>query len=137
MYAQTPLEDTSRRVASQFTLVRTKAMAQTSAYRVRALSREQLIVERANSCAADEATWVVDPGFDQDEDLQFDDGILLAQVWINGTRQSSANRTTWTHCFNSRGLATQNLRLRLRNSATRDRIDLEFFPGGTVDTRTL
>ena len=123
-----PLQDTTNRFAGNFKLNRAKAMAQTSAYRIRPTSSTQFVIERANSCAA--TTWAQAPGF-ADEDLKFDKDIQLSAASVNGTAVASPY-TAWNLCYNSRGIADKDLVITLLNTKDSKTTQIEVFPGGTV-----
>ncbi len=139
-----PLKDSTNRVAANIKLLRTKAMSQTSAYRIRPEAVDQLVIERAAMCDDAPGEWVRDAGF-ADEDLELRDGIGLAAVTVNGTDVTPGdgvwdgpanNDETWSLCFNSRGLADSNVVVTLgditNNSNANDPNQLQVFPGGTV-----
>ena len=50
-----PLKDSSKRIAASFKLARARAMATTSAVRIRPLSDNEFIMERAANCT--DTTW--------------------------------------------------------------------------------
>lgn len=133
--AGNPLADATNQVASQFRAVRTKAIAQTSQFRIRPDgpmppatgiasegSSTQLIVERSTSTYIDcndttAANWQRDASFTQLQnqtpgDLTFGKGtgdITLNNAQIDPTT-TSANYlsvpTGWMLCFNPRGIPT-------------------------------
>lgn len=144
-----PLRDTTNRVAGIFKLVRSKAMAQTSAYRISLspTSATQLVVERNRSCF-NTTGWIADPSFTS-EDLSLTEaedirGLAKNEViQIVGARVNNVVTplTTWRLCYNSRGLvesnqglANTNLELTLRDIKTNRQNRIEVFSAGTVQT---
>jgi prepilin-type N-terminal cleavage/methylation domain-containing protein len=133
-----PLKDSTNRVTANIKLIRAKAMSQTSAYRIRPTSVDQLVIERSTACNAAAATWVRDAGF-ADEDLELSKFIGLARVTVNGTNVTPASGVwagTWSICFNSRGMTTDNVVMTLgdisNSSNNNEPNQLQVFPGGTV-----
>lgn len=138
-----PLPDTTNRLAGNIKLMRAKAMAETSAYRMRQISETQLIVERGRTCF--DSTWIVDPSFTPEdislaeaEDIQ---GMAKnAVIRIVGAEVNRLTVTTlnpsgqlnWELCFNSRGMAGKNVRVNLKNIKTNDTKQIEVFGGGGV-----
>lgn len=122
-----PLRDTSNRIAANFKLARAKAMSKTSAYRIRPLSVEQLIIEQANNCNA--TTWTTASEFVA-EDLTFDSPTEVVAAQVDG---SGVTNTGWQLCFNSRGRADMTLELTLRDMNTNQQRTLEIFLGGNAD----
>ncbi|MGF1604359.1 MAG: GspH/FimT family pseudopilin [Thermosynechococcaceae cyanobacterium] len=127
-----PLRDTTNRVSANLKMARSKAMAQTSAYRVRPISNGEMVIERATNC--DDTNWTRDAGF-SDEDLTFDDDIVLDSVTSDGN--PVANITSWTVCFDSRGMTDQTLVLTLENLEKDQTQELQIFRGGTINLGTL
>jgi type IV fimbrial biogenesis protein FimT len=134
-----PLRDSSNRLASQLRLTRAKAIAQTSAYRIRATMvpsstdpnvQTKLIIERGNSCKS--ANWVKDLSF-ADEDVTTSKKIELYQSWKDGA-VVTPNSTNWTLCINSRGIADRNIRLQLRliEGGSGPTKDFEILAGGAI-----
>ena len=160
-FGNDPLRDTTNRIAGDFKLMRAQAMAQTSAYRVRQISETQLTIENARSCS--DTTWHVAPSFNL-EDLRLTEAkdiqgltknkiIKIVAVTVNGVSVSiSPLTTTWTLCYNSRGLVEsaqglsnvdlvltlkdctkpQNCPIPQPNPPTLPKKRIEVFPGGTV-----
>lgn len=124
-----PLTDTNSLITANLKLMRAKAMAQTSAYRIRPVSVNQLLIERAQNCSAT-ADWSRDPGF-ADEDLTLDDDVEILTVTENNLTIPTNN---WSLCYNSRGMADKNLTLTLSDGD--DQNIIEVFPGGTLDSRS-
>ncbi|MGB7412639.1 MAG: prepilin-type N-terminal cleavage/methylation domain-containing protein, partial [Thermosynechococcaceae cyanobacterium] len=125
-FGNEPLKDTTKRVAANIKLIRAKAMSQTSAYRIRAISDDQLIIERANSCDAPDAEWTRDPGF-AEEDLRLDE-----EVSILSAKEDSVEQSNWDICFNSRGIADKNLTLVFAEAGETTQEQIEIFQGGNV-----
>jgi prepilin-type N-terminal cleavage/methylation domain-containing protein len=138
-----PLKDSTNRVTANVKLIRAKAMSQTSAYRIRPISVDQLIIERAANCNAVAGSWVRDAGF-ADEDLELSKFIGLARVTVNGTNVTPVDGEwsgTWSICFNSRGMANGNVVMTLgdisNNSNNNEPNQLQIFPGGTVQLASV
>ena len=140
------LQDATRRVASNFRLVRTQAIAQTSAYRISQSSATQLKVERANSCFA--TTWVTDNSFTA-SDLSLTEAssvkgiaaneviqIVAVTATVNGTAVNAT--TNWNFCYSSRGVTYNNqgqlidLLMTLKSLKTNKQTQIEVFTGGAV-----
>ncbi|MGB7416692.1 MAG: type II secretion system protein [Thermosynechococcaceae cyanobacterium] len=128
-FGSQPLTDTNSRITANLKLIRAKAMAQTSAYRIRPISANQLVIERAQNCSAT-ADWSRDPGF-ADEDLTLDNDVEILTVTENSL---TALTTAWSLCYDSRGMADKNLTLTLSDGD--DQNVIEVFPGGTIDSRS-
>jgi prepilin-type N-terminal cleavage/methylation domain-containing protein len=133
-FGANPLKDTSSRIAGNLKLLRAKAMSQTSAYRLRsspgAVSGTiALGIERAMLCS--DTAWTADPTF-ATEDTLLDRQVQISQVTLNG---QSKPIDSWSICYNSRGLATQNLVLTLRDEQSGQTITV--FPGGAVDVQAI
>ncbi|MGB8701284.1 MAG: GspH/FimT family pseudopilin [Thermosynechococcaceae cyanobacterium] len=128
-----PLKDTTTRIESNLKLLRSKAISQTSAYRIRATpsgSDVALTVERATFCT--DTAWSGDPSF-APEDLKLDRGVQITQVTDSTDNTVTANN--WSICYNGRGLANKNLVVTLRDAKSGQR--LEVFPGGAVDVKAI
>jgi prepilin-type N-terminal cleavage/methylation domain-containing protein len=133
-FGSNPLKDTSTRIAGNLKLLRAKAMSQTSAYRLQAVSGAvpgtvTLGVQRAMLCS--DTVWTADPTF-APEDASLDRQVQISQVTLNG---QSKPIDSWSICYNSRGLATQNLVLTLRDDHSGQTITV--FPGGAVDVQAI
>lgn len=137
-----PLKDTTNRVAGIFKLARVKAMSQTSAYRVRQDSVNQLKVERAKSCF-DTSGWTKDISFST-EDLSLNEaediqGLAKSEVIqiISATATNLAGitatlGTTWSVCYDSRGVANSNVKLTIKNITKNQQQQIEVFSGGAI-----
>lgn len=126
-FGTNPLRDTSNRMVANFRLARAKAMSKTSAYRIRPLSVEQLIVEQAKNCNA--TTWTTATEFVA-EDLKFDSPTEVIAAQVDG---SGVTNTGWQLCFNSRGRADMTLELTLKDMNTNQQRTLEIFLGGNAE----
>ncbi len=141
-FGNNPLQDNTNRIASKLKLVRSKAISQTSAYRVTQISPAQLKVEHSISgknCLDEDnnAAWVKDPSFTE-EDLSLNEasdiqGInkntaitIVAANTINGS-----SLTNWKLCYDSRGTANKNLFFTLTDTNNKKR-QIEVFSGGGV-----
>lgn len=142
-----PLEDSVNRLSGQLRLVRSKAISQTAAYRIRwdMISptdsqnvQTQFIVQRANSCNAAESEWRTDPGF-TDEDRTTKKKVKLTGLSVNSVSPPSildpapaTPAENWKVCINSRGLADKNVRwtFSLQEPGRPKSQQLEIFPGG-------
>jgi type IV fimbrial biogenesis protein FimT len=134
-FGNNPLKDTSNRIAASFKLARAKAMAQTSAVRIRYVSDTEFVMERAARCS--DTTWtnisdkVQKNGQLVYEDLSFDSPTQLTAAKVNGT--AATRDTTLNLCFNSRGIADKTLELTLKDMNTNKQRTMEVFVGGTVN----
>jgi prepilin-type N-terminal cleavage/methylation domain-containing protein len=133
-FGSNPLKDSSNRIAGSIKLLRAKAMSQTSAYRLHAVpgpvpGTVALKVERAMLCS--DTVWTADPAF-ATEDTLLDRQVQISQVTLNS---QSKPIDSWSICYNSRGLATQNLVLTLRDDHSDQSITV--FPGGAVDVQAI
>jgi hypothetical protein len=93
---EAPLQVGSTALEGYFRQARGRALATTSAYRVSASTVRLLQAEYAKNCA--EASWTPDPKLQ----LQLPPGVTLAS-------------TSWSICFNNRGLADANLQVTLKH----------------------
>jgi prepilin-type N-terminal cleavage/methylation domain-containing protein len=133
-FGSNPLKDNSSRIAGNLKLLRAKAMSQTSAYRLQAVPGDvpgtvTLGIERAMLCS--DTVWTADPTF-ATEDTLLDRQVRISQVMSNG---QSRPIDSWSICYNSRGLATRNLVLTLRDERSGQTITV--FPGGAVDVQAI
>jgi prepilin-type N-terminal cleavage/methylation domain-containing protein len=133
-FGSNPLKDTSSRIAGNLKLLRAKAMSQTSAYRLQAVpgavpGTVTLGIERAMLCS--DTVWTADPTF-ATEDTLLDRQVQISQVTLNSQSKPIDN---WSICYNSRGLATRNLVLTLRDDLSGQTITV--FPGGAVDVQAI
>ncbi len=141
-----PLKDTTNRLASNFKLMRVKAMSQTSAYRIKQATSTTLKIERAKSCLAPDSDWIVDNNFDS-EDLTLTEakdvqGLAKgAVIEITAATENTTNITPligtasspgWSLCFNSRGLANKTLEITITDQKTTKTKRIEIFQGGGV-----
>ncbi len=141
-FGNNPLRDSSNRIAASFKWARARAMAETSAVRIRPISNTEFVMERAARCTeADPANWtVISDRVEKDgqlvnEDLSLDNPaqLIAATATINGTTTNST--ANWNLCFNSRGTVhqNQNLVLTFRDMDANKQRTMEVFPGGAVD----
>jgi prepilin-type N-terminal cleavage/methylation domain-containing protein len=130
-FGSDPLKDTSSRLVSNLKLLRAKAVSQTSAYRLQAVPSAAgtpvLSIERATLCS--DTVWTADPSFAA-EDTLLDPQVQLSQVTANGQTRPVDR---WSICYNSRGLATQNVVLTLRDEQHGQIVTV--FPGGAIDVQ--
>ncbi len=110
-----PLEDAQTRLRGHLNLVRGKAMATTSAYRVRPQGDRVLVAEWARRCS--DTTWTGDPSLR----LELPQEVRFAQG-------------NWSLCFNSRGYADRNLVIRVEQPGRGFR-EVEVLLGGGVVER--
>lgn len=94
---EAPVQTAGEELQGLLRQARARAMATTSAYRVSPATSERLITEFAANCA--ETSWTTDSG--------------LALTLPRGVTMTD---TSWTACFNSRGLADSNLVITLTHS---------------------
>lgn len=135
-----PLRDTTNRVASNFKLMRIKAMSQTSAYRISQPTVTTIEIKYAKSCLAPSSDWKVDNSFTS-EDLTLTEakdikglakGNVIEITAANENGKSVTTLTDWSLCFNSRGLANKNLKLTITDKKNNKSKQIEIFPGGGV-----
>jgi prepilin-type N-terminal cleavage/methylation domain-containing protein len=143
-----PMRDSVNQASGQFRMARSKAIAQTSAYRIRFRpvnqgatdEKVQLIVQRANSCNSTD--WRFDGTFTE-EDRTSAKSIKLTRAWVNNGSPLTAfqvpndtNYVEWDRltefCMNSRGVANKNLVLEFQKGLTNQKMRLEIFPGGAL-----
>jgi hypothetical protein len=93
---EAPLQVGSAALEGYFRQARGRALATTSAYKVSASTPRSLQAQYANDCA--ETNWTPDPKLQ----LQLPPDVALAS-------------TSWSVCFNSRGLADANLQVTLNH----------------------
>jgi type IV fimbrial biogenesis protein FimT len=138
-FGNNPLKDTSNRIAASFKLARAKAMAQTSAVRIRPISATEFVMERAARCS--DTTWtnisdrVEKNGQLVYEDLSFDTPAQLTAAQVDGNAVTPA--TNWNLCFNSRGVANTTVVLTMRDTNTNQQRTMTVFRGGTVDLSAI
>jgi prepilin-type N-terminal cleavage/methylation domain-containing protein len=116
-----PVENATNQLASDLRLMRTKAMANTSAYRLRLNSTKSFVVEYATTCDVQDADWKVEASFTQDE-LKLPDSVRVTLPTSN-----------WRICFNSQGMSDQGLTLTLKNSKNNNTKSIQVFVGGAID----
>jgi prepilin-type N-terminal cleavage/methylation domain-containing protein len=143
-----PMRDSVNQMSGQFRMARSKAIAQTSAYRIRFRPVNQttedeqmrLVVERANNCNS--TNWNPDGTF-AEEDRTTAKKIKLTRAWVNNGSPLTAfqvpndtNFVEWDRltefCMNSRGVANKNLVLEFQKGSTNQTMRLEIFPGGAL-----
>lgn len=141
-FGNDPLRDSSNRIAAGVKWARARAMAETSAVRIRPRNRTQFFMERARSCSeADDDNWtrigdrVRKDGRWVYEDLSLDSPARMIRADVDGNRL--ADPRDWTLCFNSRGIADQTVELTFRDNDTRQRRTMTIFRGGTVDLSAI
>jgi type IV fimbrial biogenesis protein FimT len=125
MFANKPLQNAVTQVSGNFQLIRARAMATTSAYRVRPGSATNLIAESANNCSA--TNWVATPNFNLDLPKRTQ---MVAPTTKDGVVQ--ALPLAWTICYNSRGLANSNLIITLQDKDNNKTSTVEVLLGGAV-----
>jgi len=113
--AAAPLETATHVVEGFFREARLRAIATTSAYRVRPSGPYQITSEYANSCS--DTTWTAS----DTPDIDLKNGVSMPD-------------TSWSVCFSSRGISSGNVILTLSHSDFGTR-QIEVLLGGT--TRVL
>ncbi len=141
-FGRNPLRDSSNRIAANFKLARARAMASTSAIRIRptlTAPNTQFVMERANRCSeTNAANWtiisdqVVKDGQPVYEDLSLDSPAQLINAQENNT-----TTTNWSLCFDSRGQADKTLDLTFRDMDTNQTRAMKVFLGGAVDMGSI
>jgi hypothetical protein len=109
---EAPLETAGDLVDGLIKQTRAKSMASTTVHRIRAVAGDHLVVEYARSCGS--AAWTLDPRMD----LRLPSGVSLTD-------------TAWSICFDTRGIASDNLILTIDHPQYQART-LEVLKGGTV-----
>jgi hypothetical protein len=112
---ETPLQTGAALLEAVFHQARLQAIATTSAFRVIPAGSSQLRAEYADSCM--DTTWSPEPSLR----VEFPDGV-------------SQSPTTWSVCFSSRGISTNNVVVTLSHPQYGQR-RIEVLLGGT--TRVL
>ncbi|NJK41161.1 MAG: prepilin-type N-terminal cleavage/methylation domain-containing protein [Acaryochloridaceae cyanobacterium SU_2_1] len=135
-FGRNPLRDTSSRLAASFKLARARAMAETSAVRIRPLSSTEFVMERATRCSDTTWTNISDRGQKNgvtvNEDLSFDSPAqLISPTQVNGAVVTPV--TNWNLCFNSRGMADKTVQITIRDSDANKQRTITVFQGGSVD----
>ena len=152
-FGNNPLLDRTNRIASVFKLVRTKAVAQTSAYRISQDNVKRLKVERANnsnsspsSCFEinDNDKWEPDRSF-TDEDLSLTEAedvkgmaknadIQFVNVTLTNPNGTTATPwTSWKICYDSRGITNASLLLFIKDVKTNKQKKIEIFAAGGAE----
>jgi prepilin-type N-terminal cleavage/methylation domain-containing protein len=134
-FGTNPLKDTTNRIASNIKLLRSKAMAQTAAYRIRSFlgadGKIALTIERSDLCS-DIAGWTADASFAA-EDLQLNREVQIYQAKVNDLGTAIDN---WNICYTSRGLADKKLELTLENNSSPASFQsITVLRGGSVDVK--
>jgi len=106
------LKSGQRHSAGLMREARALAMASSSAYRVKPAGASQLIIERADTCSS--VSWTVEPRYG----LSLPDEITLTD-------------TTWTICFNSRGMSTGHTTVTLQHDY-QGTAEIQVLLGGTT-----
>jgi prepilin-type N-terminal cleavage/methylation domain-containing protein len=109
---EAPVQAAGEQLEGFLRQARARAMANTLAYRVAPGSEGALVAEYAANCG--ETTWTTDAGLV----LRFPRGVTMTD-------------TTWSACFNSRGLANANLVITLMH-AEYDPKQVEILLGGAA-----
>ncbi len=109
---ETPLRTGAQLVEGMMKQARAKAIASTTAHRVRPFNRTTLVVESARSCSS--AAWTFDPRME-----------VVLPVGVN------LQETAWTVCFTSRGIASENLFMTLSHEQFGTQ-RLELLKGGAI-----
>ena len=112
----TPLEAAGDTLTAMIEQTRSKAIYTTRVHRVRPLSDDRLIVEYAGSCSS--VSWTYD-----------------AAITLELPRQVTLADTSWSVCFNRRGLSSTNLVIELQHPDN-GRRELELFKGGVMRWRS-
>jgi prepilin-type N-terminal cleavage/methylation domain-containing protein len=120
-----PLDNAANQLSNNLKLMRTKAIANTTAYRFGwSVNSASLSAQYANTstCSSVPSTsWISEASFTK-EDLQLPDYAVVASV----------SPTASTVCFNSQGLADQGLTITLKNTKNNKQRQIEVFLGGGV-----
>ena len=127
-FGRQPLQDSTERVSSVLKLARSKAIAETSAYRVSATSSTEIEVMRSTGCNS--VTWDAAPVFTS-EQMTLDDGVMFSAA----SQGNVVPADSWSICFNSRGLTDSTLQLTVSKAAQPDSEVIQVFRGGSVNIR--
>lgn len=136
-FGNNPLKDSSNRIAASFTWARVRAIASTSAVRIRPLSNTEFIMERAARCT--DTTWtsisdrVEKNGQLVNEDLSLDTPVQLVAATETTDGTTTNSTTDWGICFDSQGTSRTNLVLTFEDMNTNQQRTMEVFSGGAVD----
>jgi hypothetical protein len=109
---EAPVVSSAHLVEALVKQTRAKSMSTTSSYRLRPFTENQLVVEYAPACSAE--AWTLDSRMD----LDLPGGVTMSE-------------TAWSVCFNSRGTASNNVKLVLEHPDYNSR-ELEILMGGAV-----
>lgn len=131
-FGSDPLRDSTRRITASFKLARAKAMASTSAVRIRPLSNNEFIMERASRCS--DTTWTsISDRVQKDGQLVVEDLSIDTPAQLTDAKENGTTTTNWSLCFNSRGVADKNLQLTITNTNNSRQQTMEVFSGGAID----
>lgn len=108
----TPIESGAVQLEGFFRQARLRAMATTSAHRVKPTDGSNLMVETASNCSA--TTWTTSGDLVQ----ELPSGVTMTD-------------TSWSVCFSSRGISLNNVTVTLTHSKYGTR-DIEVLLGGTT-----
>lgn len=128
-FGRSPLADSSNRVTSLLKFSRSRAMAQTSAYRISPANDNQLKVEYSTTCNS--SSWDSTAAL-ADADLKLDQDVVFSVVSENGSTAADPG-SGWSICFDSRGYANKILTMTLSHSGESQQVQI--FRGGTVSVQ--
>ncbi len=147
LVAVKPANDSATMLRDNLKLTRAKAMSMTTAHRIQATALNQLTMERhqpksgtaISSCndvsleidSSSNDVWATSSGFNA-EDLTMGDGVLITSVTMDGT--AVADASDWEVCFDSRGLASANVVIKLTDARGVEQT-LEVLRGGATILR--
>jgi prepilin-type N-terminal cleavage/methylation domain-containing protein len=116
-------DNATNQIAADLRLMRTKAMANTSAYRLRPATSgtTSFVVEYAPTCDAADADWLSEGSF-TNEELTLPDYVTV-----------TSTNSNWQVCFNSQGIADQGLTLTFKNTRNSNSQQVQIFVGGAID----
>jgi prepilin-type N-terminal cleavage/methylation domain-containing protein len=117
------LQNATNEVASGFRQLRTKAISTTSAYRFVYVSPTKLAAQWSKTCSAT-SVWTADGKLD----IELRDNVSFTQLPTNITVNSPLV------CYTSKGLATSNIIMKLRDEKGTIR-SIEVFLGGGIDIK--
>lgn len=135
-FGNNPLRDSSNRIAASFKWARARAMAETSAVRIRPISNTEFVMERAARCSeTDNDNWtIISDRVEKDGQLVNEDLSLDTPAQLSSATETPGGTTAdWSLCFNSRGVADKNLVLIFQDTNTNQQRRMEVFSGGAVD----
>ena len=107
-----PLENAGGLLEGFVGQAQARAIASTKVHRVRPITADSLVVEHAESCSA--GAWVLDP-----------------ELRLELPRDVALAATDWSVCFDSRGIASDNIVVTL-NHPDHEPVQLEVLKGGTL-----